>query len=101
MKAKQDIKQISIWYNKHGVDECIAEGNGAFTTNPSDTASELRLGSTVAGGDYADGLMNETVLTKRYFRPEEIKAVYLKGLNGKEVTSSERKAGGGGFLMFL
>lgn len=31
MKAKQNIKQISIWYNKHGVDECIAEGNGAFT----------------------------------------------------------------------
>jgi hypothetical protein len=31
MKKKQDIKQISIWYNRYGVDECIAEGNGAFT----------------------------------------------------------------------
>lgn len=33
--------------------------------------------------------LSETIIAKRYFRPEEIKAVYLKGLNGKEVTSSE------------
>ena len=33
--------------------------------------------------------MDELVIAKRYFRPEEIKAVYLKGLNGKEATSSE------------
>jgi len=66
----------------------ILEGNGAFSTNPADTTTALRIGSTIAGGDYADGLMDEFGLTKRYFRPEEIKAVYLKGLNAKEATAS-------------
>lgn len=28
---QQSNKQISIWYNRHGVDECLAEGNGVFT----------------------------------------------------------------------
>lgn len=64
---------------------------GAYTTNPADTTTALRVGSTIAGGDYADGLLDELVLSKRYFRPEEIKAVYLKGLNGKEVTTTERQ----------
>jgi hypothetical protein len=36
-------------------------------------------------------MIDEAVIAKRYFRPEEIKAVYLKGLNGKEVTSTEIK----------
>lgn len=67
----------------------VLEGNGAFTTNPADTTTALRIGSTIAGGDYMDGLADEFGLTNRYFRPEEIKAVYLKGLNGKEATSSE------------
>ena len=37
----------------------ILEGNGAFSTNPADTTTALRIGSTIAGGDYADGLMDE------------------------------------------
>lgn len=28
MKAKQSNKQISIWYNENGVDECLVEGRG-------------------------------------------------------------------------
>ena len=67
----------------------VLEGNGAFTTNPADVTSALRLGALVVSDTYfLDGLLNETLLAKRYFRPEEIKAVYLKGLNGKEATSS-------------
>jgi hypothetical protein len=60
------------------------------TTNNSDTAENLYIGVMKNGSTKPyDGLLDEFVLAKRYFRPEEIKAAYLKGLNGKEVTSTE------------
>jgi hypothetical protein len=62
----------------------------ADTTLPNDTAGALTVGATAVPGTYADGIADELMLWKRYARPEEIKAVYLKGLNGKEVTTSER-----------
>jgi hypothetical protein len=81
----------------------VDEDNNAYSTNPADTTAVLRLGKYIGSGTYYyDGLMDEFILAKRYFRPEEIKAVYLKGLNGKEVTSSERaQASGAGFLSFF
>jgi hypothetical protein len=58
-------------------------------TSLTDNANDFNLGARGSGAGYLDGILDEAVICKRYFRPEEIKAVYLKGLNGKEVTSSE------------
>ena len=83
----------------------ILQDSDAYTTVCSDTTSVFTLGARNDPGRYFDGLMDETIVTIRYFRPEEIKAVYLKGLNGKEVTSSEvdpTPAGSASsFLMFF
>lgn len=63
------------------------------TTNagtPTNTADPFRIGMRASGlNDPMNGQLDENVIAKRYFRPEEIKAVYLKGLNGKEALSSE------------
>jgi hypothetical protein len=48
-----------------------------------------------------DGVVDEYLACKRYFRPEEIKAVYLKGLNGKEATSSESGEGGTSDFIYI
>lgn len=71
----------------------------ACSTNNADAAENLYLGTKNDGSTTPwDGRMDEFVIAQRYFRPEEIKAVYIKGLNGKEVTSSEVSTGGvGGF----
>lgn len=71
------------------------ERKDAYTTtkNPTPNATALSIGNGDSG--YYDGMMNEIILSARYWRPEEIKAVYLKGLNGKEVTSSENMPSGG------
>ena len=61
----------------------------AQTTAPSDTTNALYIGYETASSYYNVSQQDEILLCKRYFRPEEIKAVYLKGLNGKEATSSE------------
>jgi hypothetical protein len=73
----------------------VLEGNGAFTTNPSNVAHGLAVGMGTGSTDYFDGLIDELILAKRYFRPEEIKAVYLKGLNGKSAISSEKAPAAG------
>lgn len=78
------------------------DASSASTTAPSDTAVAFGLGyDPSAAGTYADGLMDEVIVAKRWFRDEEIKAVYNKGLNGKEATSSERNPNTGGFFPFL
>ncbi len=35
-------------------------------------------------GNYFDGLIDEVIIARRWFREEEIKALYNRGLNGKE-----------------
>lgn len=74
VKFYQDGAQI-------GTDQTAAATyNGANTT--------LKMGTYDA--NYMYGGMDEFLIAKRWLRPEEIKAVYLKGLNGKEATSAEK-----------
>jgi hypothetical protein len=73
----------SIYFNS------AIEGTGAFTTNPADTVSNLFIGATTSATNFLDGLLDEVLLVKRWFRPEEVKTIYIKGWNGKEATSSE------------
>jgi hypothetical protein len=40
---------------------------------------------------FFDGIIDEVLLAARWFREEEIKAVYNKGLNVKELTSTEEE----------
>jgi hypothetical protein len=68
------------------------DGTAAYTTNPADLTQSLFLGT-------ADGLQDESILAKRWFRDEEIKTIYCKGLAGKELTSSERSLGSGAFFL--
>ena len=67
------------------------DNSGAYATAVANSAYAFRLGITVSGNYPFDGLMDEALFAIRYFRPEEIKAVYLKGLNGKEATSTENE----------
>jgi len=68
----------------------------ANTTDPSGTGSDFTLGADSAGtfGLY-DGLLDEVLVANRAFRPDEVTAVYLKGYNAKELTSSENVAASG------
>ena len=56
----------------------------SFSTAPSATTSDFRLGATANPDRYFDGLMDEVVVARRWFREEEIKALYNRGLNGQE-----------------
>lgn len=78
------------------------DGNEATTTVIADTAAVFYLGRD-ASGDYADGLMDEALLAKRWFRDEEIKTIYCKGLCGKELTSEEivSSSSSGNFFLFF
>jgi hypothetical protein len=69
----------------------VATTTGAYSTNPADATTDFFVGARISGSveSYFDGLLDEMIIAKRYFRPEEIKAVYLKGINSKEVTSTE------------
>ena len=69
----------------------VMDNSGAYATAVANSAYAFRLGITVSGNYPFDGLMDEALFAIRYFRPEEIKAVYLKGLNGKEATSTENE----------
>lgn len=76
----------------------IAYSNALVTetlaaTAPTGSAADLEIGFfTPSTGSYANVRWDEMFLAKRYFRPEEIKAVYLKGLNAKEFNTSERSS---------
>lgn len=66
---------------------------GSLSTDPTDNTRPFYLGQNSdagapAGTDF-DGVMDEVVFATRAFRPEEIKTIYNKGLNAKEVTSLE------------
>jgi hypothetical protein len=76
----------------------VGETAGANPTNVS--AGNFYLG-WAGYAAYTDCSMNETIVAKRYFRPEEIKAVYLKGLNGKEVTTTEIAVGGNSQIIWI
>lgn len=66
------------------------DGSTANTTNPSTASDPFYMGvASPSLALYFDGLMDELVIAQRYFREEEIKTSYVKGLNAKELTSSE------------
>lgn len=70
--------------------DSVQQATGASTTLPVDTAADFYIGRRDGGTpNYADAVMDEVIIATRYFRDEEIKALYIKGLNGKEATSSE------------
>lgn len=90
---KTAVVAASTWYHF-----------GLVRSDPATTYSYLdaiSLGTTAASGsvdvgqiwigrttdDYADGAVDEVLIAKRWFRPEEMKSIYLKGLNGFEATS--------------
>lgn len=68
--------------------------NSVFTSGTAKTsivASDLDFVVGARSDGFSspfDGLIDE-LLVARYFRAEEIKAVYIKGANGKEATSTE------------
>ncbi|MGV3658619.1 MAG: LamG-like jellyroll fold domain-containing protein, partial [Prosthecobacter sp.] len=51
---------------------------------PAANTGDLTLGANSLGtpAEFTDGLVDELVIARRWFRDEEIKAMYLRGLNG-------------------
>jgi hypothetical protein len=74
----------------------------ASTAPPTDVASDFQIGTQATPANYADGVMDEFIVAKRYFREEEIKAAYNKGLNGLAATFSDASGANTGnmFLAF-
>ena len=77
-----DMANKYIYFNAVGY-------SNSQTAAVTDTAFAFQLGGYNGANTIPTEVDDEWIFTKRYFRPEEIKAVYLKGLNGKLVTSSE------------
>ena len=88
----------SVWYHAAGVYtqatrqvylDAVLDNSTAGTTNVADTAQNFRIGANASPALYFDGPIDEAIVANRYFRPEEIKTLYIKGLNGKEATSTD------------
>ncbi len=67
----------------------VVKTTDAYSTNNADTGTDITIGSLDNHLTAYGGGLDEFLIIQRYFRPEEIKAVYLKGLNGKEITTNE------------
>lgn len=78
----------------------VQVGSGASTDDIQGTDG-INIGSSAVPSGYYDGSMDELLIAKRWFRDEEIKTVYNKGLNGKEATSSERNINTGAFFAVM
>jgi hypothetical protein len=76
-----DQAQRKVYFNG------TLEQSGAGT-DPSSSNSPFKLGSNEFG-EHLDGLLDEVIVARRWFRDEEIKAVYNKGLNGQALYSPE------------
>lgn len=79
------------------------EGTSASTTDCGNNADPLEIGRLNSASAYYDGLMDEALIAKRWFRDEEIKTIYCKGLCAKELTSEERgsSSSSGNFFLFF
>lgn len=93
------VPSTGTWYHGCGIYDgaftrifvdSVMEDEDAYSTDPADVTEELTLGKY--GSSYADLMQDETILAKRWFRPEEIKTVYIKGLIGEEATSEPNPA---------
>lgn len=67
----------------------------------ADNAGAFVLGARSDADSPYDGLMDEVLIAKRWFRDEEIKTIYCKGLCAKELTSSEIQLGGNQVIWML
>jgi uncharacterized delta-60 repeat protein len=69
--------------------------NGAIESNgegtgPSASTHDFTIGANDIPGEYMDGLVDEVMVAGRWFRDEEVKALYLRGLNGlKAIISTD------------
>lgn len=73
----RDGASKSIWVDSR------MENSSAQTAEMKDTTTDFFLGRHYSVGTrYWDGLLDEVVVAKRWFRDEEIKALYNRGLNG-------------------
>ncbi|MDZ4405030.1 LamG-like jellyroll fold domain-containing protein [Prosthecobacter sp.] len=72
-----DGARKSIWVDSR------MENSSVQTAGPNNTTTDFFLGRhNSIGSRYWDGLLDEVVVAKRSFRDEEVKAIYLRGLNG-------------------
>jgi len=85
-----------LWLNS------VNDGTSASVLIPADDTDPVRLGSrsTTVTSLY-DGLMDEFVIAERWFREEEIKSVYVKGLNGLTADSEPVSGNTGRFFAIL
>ena len=81
------------------------ESSGNTTSNAAAVFLEQVISPRDLNNDGAsnpfNGTLDDVVIAQRWFRPEEIKAVYNKGFNGKEVTTTEIPVGAGNFFTLL
>lgn len=94
---------VGIWEgaNRYIYLNSAQENTSATTVAPLDTAVAFIIGYDATSTHYMDGLIDEALVAKRWFRVEEIKTIYCKGLNGKEVTSGEIHLGGNQIIWFI
>ena len=62
--------QLQAWINS------VLEASTNSTTDPTSQSSDFRIGQEPDGTDQFDGLVDEAIIAKRYFREEEIKTIY-------------------------
>lgn len=69
--------------------DSVNETSSTESNALSNTTSDVFVGAEKTPSNYADGVMDELLFARRWFRPEEVKTAYIKGYNAKEVTSQE------------
>jgi len=77
-----DGAKVKFYYESYVVGAAAGYTSAA---NYNGANYNLRMGAYDA--NYFDGGFDEFIIAKRWFREEEIKSVYLLGLNGMEATS--------------
>jgi len=82
-----DSAAYKAWVNSDN------ESTTATSDSSISTDQDFIIGVNTLLNDPLDGLLDEVIVAKRYFREEEIKTLYIKGLNGKPATSSEKQIG--------
>lgn len=102
-----------VWYHlcitRDGANVKLTVNSATISSSANTDVIDGSTGGMTLGvwsgtlNSYFDGLMDEFLLNKRWFRDEEIKTIYNKGLAGKELTSEEITVGGstGNFFLFF
>lgn len=97
-------KHIAFSYSKAEAKWFLNSANldtDAATSSPTSVTTDFQIGSAGVNGRYIDDLLDEMVIAERWFRPEEIKTIYCKGLCGKELTSEEIVGANGNMLLLF